>query len=34
MRKLITAGAGFVGSSIAIKLKKKFPDYKIICFDN
>lgn len=34
MRILITGGAGFVGSSIAIKLKKKYPEYKIICFDN
>ncbi|MCP6719181.1 MAG: NAD-dependent epimerase/dehydratase family protein [Patescibacteria group bacterium] len=30
----ITGGAGFVGSNLAIKLKKKYPDYEIICMDN
>jgi CDP-paratose 2-epimerase len=31
---LITGGAGFVGSSIAIYLKKTYPAYSIICLDN
>lgn len=31
---LITGGAGFVGSSIAISLKKKYPSYDVICMDN
>lgn len=31
---LVTGGAGFVGSSISIQLKKKYPHYKIIVFDN
>lgn len=31
---LITGGAGFVGSSIAIKLKIKYPNYQFIVFDN
>src|SRR5271169_6786377 len=33
-RILITGGAGFVGSSIALYIKKKFPGYSIICMDN
>jgi CDP-paratose 2-epimerase len=31
---LITGGAGFVGSNLAIKLKKKYSDVNIICLDN
>ena len=31
---LITGGAGFVGSNLAILLKEKYPQYTIICFDN
>src|ERR1700722_17451635 len=31
---LITGGAGFVGSSIAIHLQKKYPAYSITCLDN
>ena len=31
---LITGGAGFVGSNLAIKLKEKYSGYKIIVFDN
>ncbi len=31
---LITGGAGFVGSSLAINLKKKYPSYQIYCLDN
>jgi len=34
MNILITGGCGFVGSNLAIKLKKNYPDYKIIVFDN
>lgn len=31
---LITGGAGFVGSSLAINLKEKHPNYSIFCLDN
>lgn len=31
---LIPGGCGFVGSNLAIKLKEKYPNYKIIAFDN
>src|SRR5258706_6898399 len=31
---LITGGAGFIGSNLAIKLKEKYPGYEIIVFDN
>ena len=31
---LITGGCGFVGSNLGIKLKGKYPNYEIICFDN
>ena len=31
---LITGGAGFVGSNLAIFLKARLKDYHIICFDN
>lgn len=31
---LITGGAGFVGSSLAISLKNKYPNYQIYCLDN
>ncbi len=31
---LITGGAGFVGSSLAISIKKKYPHYSVICLDN
>jgi CDP-paratose 2-epimerase len=31
---LITGGAGFVGSNLAILLKEKYTNYSIICFDN
>lgn len=31
---LITGGAGFIGSNLAIKLKADFPACNIICFDN
>jgi CDP-paratose 2-epimerase len=31
---LITGGAGFVGSSLAVSLKNKYPSYQIYCLDN
>lgn len=31
---LITGGAGFVGSNLALKLKQDYPDTGIICLDN
>ncbi|GAB3885310.1 NAD-dependent epimerase/dehydratase family protein [Spirosoma agri] len=34
MKILITGGAGFVGASIAIALKKNYPDYQIFALDN
>jgi len=35
MKKLlITGGAGFIGSSICLKLKEKYPGYVITAFDN
>src|SRR5215471_16152184 len=34
MRTLITGGAGFVGSNLAIALKQKFPESEIVCMDN
>ena len=33
-RILITGGAGFVGSSLAIAFREKYAEYEIICFDN
>lgn len=34
MKILITGGAGFVGSTLSIQLKKKYPHYEIVAFDN
>ena len=34
MQILITGGAGFVGSSLALALKAKYPSYQIYCLDN
>ncbi|MFT7035859.1 MAG: CDP-paratose 2-epimerase [Cyclobacteriaceae bacterium] len=34
MKILITGGAGFVGSNLALKLKSKYPEYTIMCLDN
>jgi CDP-paratose 2-epimerase len=31
---LITGGAGFVGSSMAIRIKQTYPDYDVVAFDN
>jgi CDP-paratose 2-epimerase len=33
-RLLITGGAGFVGSSLAIAFRRDHPDWKIVAFDN
>lgn len=34
MKVLITGGAGFIGSSLCLGLKEKYPHYSIIAFDN
>lgn len=34
MKILITGGAGFIGSSLGIKLKQRYPSYSITSFDN
>lgn len=34
MRIVVTGGAGFVGSTLCLSLRKKYPDYEIIVFDN
>ena len=34
MKILITGGAGFVGSSLAIALKTNYPDYQLYALDN
>ena len=34
MHILVTGGAGFVGSSLCLQLKKKYPHYTITAFDN
>jgi len=34
MKILITGGAGFVGSSLAIALKTNYPDYQLLALDN
>ncbi len=34
MNILITGGAGFVGSSLAVTLKNNYPSYQIYCLDN
>lgn len=31
---LVTGGAGFVGSNLALSFKSKYPDFRVICFDN
>lgn len=31
---LIAGGCGFIGSNLAVLLKRKYPDYQIICIDN
>ena len=34
MKIVITGGAGFVGSTLCIQLKQKYPSYEIVAFDN
>lgn len=34
MKIVITGGAGFVGSTLCLQLKEKYPDYEIVAFDN
>jgi CDP-paratose 2-epimerase len=34
MKILVTGGAGFVGSTLCLSLKHKYPNYDIIAFDN
>src|SRR5512135_2799057 len=34
MRLLVTGGAGFVGSSLALSLKRKNPGWDVTAFDN
>ena len=34
MKILITGGAGFVGSALAINIKSNYPTYEVICLDN
>ncbi len=34
MKILITGGAGFVGSALALSLKANYPSYEIYCLDN
>lgn len=34
MRIIITGGAGFVGSTLCLQLKDKYPSYDIVAFDN
>ena len=34
MKIVITGGAGFVGSTLCLQLKIKYPNYQIIAFDN
>ena len=33
-RILITGGAGFVGSSLALRFRQTFPAAEIVCLDN
>jgi CDP-paratose 2-epimerase len=34
MKIVVTGGAGFVGSTLCLQLKKKYPNYEIVAFDN
>jgi CDP-paratose 2-epimerase len=34
LKILVAGGAGFVGSTLCIQLKQKYPSYTIIAFDN
>lgn len=34
MKIIITGGAGFVGSTLCLQLKNKYPNYEMVAFDN
>jgi len=34
MKIIVTGGAGFVGSTLCLQLKNKYPHYEIVAFDN
>jgi CDP-paratose 2-epimerase len=34
MKIVVTGGAGFVGSTLCLQLKEKYPQYEIVAFDN
>ena len=34
MKIVVTGGAGFVGSTLCLQLKAKYPNYEIVAFDN
>ena len=34
MKIIVTGGCGFLGSSLCLKLKQKYPKYSIVAFDN
>ena len=34
MKIIVTGGAGFVGSTLCLQLKTKYPNYEIVAFDN
>ena len=34
MKILVTGGAGFVGSSLCLRIKEKYPSYRVVAFDN
>jgi len=34
LKIVVTGGAGFVGSTLCLKLKEKYPHYSIVAFDN
>ena len=34
LKIVVTGGAGFVGSTLCIQLKQKYPNYEIVAFDN
>lgn len=34
LRILVTGGAGFIGANFLFYMRKKYPDYRLICLDN